>query len=123
MPGSEMNARLDARPAQPRAVGVAVPGSGFRENLPPVVGNSYVKFEPRGPVLGPAGLLPGPNASYWARAGLNRSSLMLKGYTYLLPDLMPGPKMNAGIDSGQPWGSYPSILNTHIYPYILNSSI
>ena len=86
MPGPEINAGLDARPAQLRAVGVAVPGSGFRENLPPVVGSSYVKFEPGGPVLGqksdPTGLLPGLNASYWACAGRNRSSLMLKGYTY-----------------------------------------
>ena len=66
--------------------GVAVPGSGFRENLPPVVGSSYVRFESGGPVLGPksgpAGLLPDLNASCWARAGLNRSSLILKRYTY-----------------------------------------
>ena len=89
MPGSEMNAGLDARHAQLRAV--AVPGPGSWKKLPPLVGSSDVKFEPRGPALGPksdpTGLLPGLNASCLAHAGINSSSLMLKGYT-------------AGLDAG-----------------------
>ena len=36
--GPEMNAVLDARPAQPRAVAMLVPGPCFGENLPPLVG-------------------------------------------------------------------------------------